>query len=127
LLSDVTGQRFGLLSRLRIAFRRPMYHARAASDSSAWMARYKPSRSRSARDEILTAYAMPGFELGEKLAGWAELAVSRVLESLTDALAGIGASSNVEKVLIGCGVLHNCLGLSFDGEHDGTLTPLDAP
>src|SRR5208283_2251406 len=93
--------------RLRIARLNPRYHFRAASECSALISSYKWARSRSARAVRLTAYAMRGFEVREKLPRRPELALLGVLQALTDSLLGIGTRCDVEQLLVGCGVLHD--------------------
>src|SRR5271166_3690993 len=70
---------------------------------------------------MLTAYAMFGFELVEKLFRRSYLFLFRILEALPDAFLGIGAGSNVEQMLVGFGILNNSRGLALHGEHHRAL------
>src|ERR1035437_3677021 len=100
---------------------RPRYHLRAASECSALISAYKWARSRSAREVMLTRYAMLGLELVEKLPRRADLSFFRVLQSLADTFLCVGTGGNVEQSLIGVGVLHDGCGLPLHRKHHGTL------
>src|SRR5579859_227160 len=60
---------------------------------------------------------MSGFELAEKLSGWAELASSGVLQTLTNSFLNISAGRNVEELLIGFSILHHSGGFPFHGKN----------
>src|SRR5216683_6615481 len=96
----------------------------ATSESLALISSYRSARSRSARGVMLTRYAMPGFELFEKLPCRPDLSFPRVLQPLTDAFFCVGAGGNVEQALISSGVLHDGFCLSFHGKHHRALAPL---
>src|SRR5579864_1214988 len=99
----------------------PRYHFRAASEYSALIFSYSQARSRSAREVMLTTYAMCGFELAEKVSCWTHPSLLRILKALSDAFLGIGARGNVEQTLIGFGVLHNSRRFALHGEHHWAL------
>ncbi len=42
----------------------------------------------------------------------------QVFQSLTDAFLFIGLRCDIQKSLIGFGILHDCFGLSIDGEYE---------
>src|SRR5580698_2905850 len=56
--------------------------------------------------------------------GGSGASVGHVIEPLADSLFRIGTRGDVEQALVGFGVLHDGRGLSFDGEHHGTLALL---
>lgn len=64
---------------------------------------------------------MPGFKLAEELSRWASFPFFRVLQTLADAFVRVGAGGNVEKVLIGFGILHDGGCFSLHGKHHGAL------
>jgi hypothetical protein len=66
---------------------------------------------------MLTAYAMHGFELVEKLLRGPSFSLFRVLQALTDAFLCINAGRNVEQALIGFGILHDGRCLPPHREH----------
>src|SRR5467141_3397377 len=68
---------------------------------------------------------MRGFKLVEKLLRGSGLSFFRVRQALTDTFRNIGASSNVEQVLIGLRILHDGRGLSFHSKHHGALALLE--
>src|ERR1035437_8701583 len=100
---------------------RPRYHLRAASECSALISSYRWARSRSAREVMLTRYAMLNLELVEKLPCRADLSFFCVLQALTDTFLCVGACGNVEQSLIGMGVLHNSRCLPLHRKHHRTL------
>jgi hypothetical protein len=57
--------------------------------------------------ELLTTYAVSGFELAEKLPRGASLSFVRVVQALTDTFFCIRAGGDVEQALIDFGVLHD--------------------
>jgi hypothetical protein len=69
---------------------------------------------------------MPGFEFVEKFLRGPNLSFFRVLQALTDAFLCIDAGDNVERALIGFGILHDGRCLSLHGEHHGALVFLAA-
>src|SRR5215469_7685345 len=91
------------------------YHSKAASECSALISPYRLTRSRSAREVILTRYAMRGFELGEKLPRGPGLSFFRILQALPDTFLGVGTGGDIEKVLV-----------SFSILHDGSCFPLNS-
>src|ERR1039457_8918 len=66
---------------------------------------------------ILTRYPMSSFEFGEEFLDVLPFSLSGILQALADALAGVGASRDVEQALIGFGVLHDYRSLAFHGEN----------
>ena len=58
---------------------------------------------------------MLGFEVGEKLSCWPNPAMCHIVETLTDTLLVTGIGDNIEKMLIGCGVLNDGGGPGFEG------------
>src|SRR5258707_6669072 len=82
-------------------------------------------RSRSARVDMLTRYATPGFELVENLPRRPDLSLFRVLQALTYALPYIGTGGNVEEALISFGVLHDGRRLPLHRKHHGALGSLE--
>src|ERR1700730_4465556 len=117
----VTGHRFGCSSRVRMAFLRPQYHFRAALEYSALISSYRWARSRSAREEMLTAYVMLGFELVEKFLCGPNLSFFHILEALADAFVWIDAGGNVEQALIGFSILHDGSCFPLHREHNRAL------
>jgi len=67
---------------------------------------------------------MGAFKLGEELPGWPDSPVSSVLQTLADALFGVGAPGNIQQALIGFRILHDGRCLPVHREHDGALAPL---
>jgi len=59
------------------------------------MSWYSMARSRSAREAILTRYAIFGFERFEKLSRWPGAAMGYIVQSLADAFFGVGAGLNI--------------------------------
>src|SRR6478609_6022689 len=118
----ITGQRLGCSSRLRMASLKPRYHFRAAPEFSALIRLYSCARSRSAREVMLTRYAMGRVELIEKLPCRPEFSFFRVLKALTDSFLCIGAGGNVEQMLISFSVLNDGRGLPIHCKHHGALT-----
>src|SRR5260370_23967064 len=100
---------------------RPWYHVIAASECSALIFPYRWSRSRSAREVMFTTYAMPGFELGEKLPHGPSLSFFRLVQALADAFLRISVGGNVEQALIGFGVLHDGRRLPLHRKHHGPV------
>src|ERR1700674_1713245 len=74
---------------------------------------------------MLTAYAMLGFELVEKLLRGPSFSFFRVLQALTDAFLCIDAGSDVEQALIGLGILHDGRCLPPHREHHRALALLE--
>src|SRR5215469_1518751 len=97
------------------------YHSKAASECSALISPYRLTRSRSAREVMLTRYAMRGFELGEKLPCGPSLSFFHVLQALPNTFLGVRQSGNIETVLIGFGVLYDGGCFPFDRDNHRTL------
>src|SRR5690348_16801589 len=74
---------------------------------------------------MLTTYAMRSFKLCEKLSRRPSLSLLRVLKALSDTFLGVGMGGNIEKVLIGFGVLHNSGCFPLHCQNDGTLAFLE--
>jgi len=68
---------------------------------------------------------MGGFECGEEFLDVKAFAPLCVVEALADALAGVGAGSEVEEALIGLGVLNHSGSLAFNREHNGAFALLE--
>ncbi len=68
---------------------------------------------------------MLGFEIPEKLPGWADLPLPHVLQTLTNALGWIGAGGRIEEALISFGVLYDGSCFPFDRKHHWPLGFLD--
>ena len=62
---------------------------------------------------------MRGFEVREKLPRWPNLPLFHVVETLTNTFLRTGAGSDIEKMLIGGGVLNDCLSPPIDCDHHG--------
>src|ERR1700732_2570411 len=84
------GHRLGCSSRLRMASLSPLYHFRAAAEYSALTCMYSWARSRSAREVILTRYAMRGFELVKKLPRGPCPSFFHILQALADTFLCVG-------------------------------------
>src|SRR6478609_9642327 len=117
----ITGQRLGCSSRLRMASLKPRYHFRAAPEFSALIRLYSCARSRSAREVMLTRYAMGRVELVEKLPCRLEFSFFRVFKALTNSFLGIGLGGKVEQMLIGFSVLNDRRGLAIHRKHHGAF------
>src|SRR5579864_3869937 len=70
---------------------------------------------------ILTAEATLGLELSKELANRPPFSATRLCQSLTDSLPGIGLGGGVKKALIRLGILHYGGGLALHRQHDWTL------
>lgn len=68
---------------------------------------------------------MRGVEVREKLSRRTDLALSCVLEALTETLHGIGTGGGVAQALIGFGVVYDGCCLPFHGQQQGELGFLD--
>jgi hypothetical protein len=64
---------------------------------------------------------MPKPKLVEDFARGAGPAMSDVVKTLPDGLVHVGAGYDVEKPLVGCGILEDRFRLSLHGEQDGAL------
>jgi hypothetical protein len=80
------------------------------------------ARSRSAREVMLTRYAMYRVELVEKLPCRPEFSFFRVFKALTDSFLGIGLGGNVEQMLIGFSVVNDGRGLAIHRKHHRALS-----
>ena len=60
-------------------------------------------------------------ELGKKLSDGSSLPVTRLFQSLADALVHIGIGGDVEQTLVGLRILNYCGGFAFNREDDGAL------
>jgi hypothetical protein len=67
---------------------------------------------------------MRGFEVAEELPDWADSCSFYIIQALTNALFWVDPRRNIEETLISLGILHDCGGLSIDGQHD---RPLGSP
>src|SRR5277367_2331302 len=117
----ITGHRFGCFSELRMACLRRRYHFNAASEYSTLISSYRSARSHSAREVMLTTYAMLGFEFAEKLSYRSHLSLFRIPKALPDALFCVSPGGNVEQTLIGLRVLHNGRSFAFHRKHHWAL------
>jgi hypothetical protein len=68
---------------------------------------------------------MCGFELFKELFDRPALPLFRILQTLSDALPGIGARGNIEQALICPRILHDRCGFALYREDKGTLGSLD--
>ena len=64
---------------------------------------------------------MLGFEALEKLPRRPEFPLFRVVQSLPDALLGVGTGGDVKQALIRFGILHNGRCLPSHRKHDGAF------
>jgi len=70
---------------------------------------------------ISTLYATSGLELGEEFLEVAAFRLPGFLQALADTFVCVGAGGDIEKALVGLGVLDDCGGLALHGEDHGTL------
>jgi hypothetical protein len=64
---------------------------------------------------------MPRLELSKEIANGPAFSATRFFESLTDALPGIGAGSDIKKALVGLRILHDRGGLPLHRQYYWTL------
>ena len=90
-----------------MAYSSPANHARASGEFGASMTPYNLVRSRSVRVVRSTRHAMGAAKLVEQGTCWTGAGVLHVLQALANAFAGVCFGREVEKVLVGLGILHD--------------------
>jgi hypothetical protein len=69
---------------------------------------------------------MPGAYFVKRLVQITSPPFSDVFEALSDPFRGVSPGSDVEELLIGFGILHDCFGLAVDSKNNRLLTSLKA-
>jgi hypothetical protein len=70
---------------------------------------------------------MPKPKFVEHFARGAGPALSDIVEALPYGLMGVGAGHDVEKALVGCGIVEDRFRFAVHGEHDGALVLFELP
>src|SRR6185312_5374919 len=86
---------------------------------------YMASRSRRARAETSTRYAIFRAHVFENLLQWLGAAICDIVQPLADGFVLVGEGGEIEQMLVGGGVLEDGAGLAVDGEDDGAAGTLE--
>jgi hypothetical protein len=89
------------------------------------MSRKSETKSRSAREVMLTRYAMRGFEFAEELLRRPGSSLAGVFQSLTDAFSRVSLRGDIKQALVSLRILNDSRSFAVNGQHNRTFALFD--